>query len=94
MAAAHREAGIAFNSLWPRTLIATAAVENVVGGADRARTPEIMADAAYLLVTRPSRLRTGALLLDEDVLRESGVTDFSRYQPPGSAEPELDLFVD
>ena len=73
-------AGIASNALWPRTLIATAAVQNLLGGdaaMARARKPEIYADAAYAIVTRPSRECTGNTYLCEDVLVEEGVTDFS-----------------
>ena len=90
--------GIAFNSLWPRTIIATAAVQNLLGGDEamrRSRKPEIMADAAYAIFTRPSRECTGNLFLDEDVLAEEGVTDLAPYAYDG-ADGELipDLFVD
>ena len=73
-----REAGIASNALWPRTLVATAAVQNLLGGdaaMARARRPEIYADAAYAILTRPSRECTGNTYLCEDVLAEEGVTD-------------------
>jgi citronellol/citronellal dehydrogenase len=98
MAEEFREDGIAFNSLWPRTIIATAAVQNILGGDEamaRARTPEIYADAAHAVVTRPSRETTGNFFLCEDVLAEEGVTDLSRYSA-GGAEAELipDLFVE
>ncbi len=96
MAAEFAADGIAFNSLWPRTLIATAAVRNVVGGEAalaRARRPAIMADAAHRILTRPASERSGELLLDEDVLREAGVEDFSAYSVEPEAELELDLFV-
>jgi citronellol/citronellal dehydrogenase len=82
---------IASNALWPQTVIATAAVQNVLGGDDmmaRARTPEIMADAAYAIISRPSAERTGQQLIDEDVL--AGV-DLSQYGP---ADAMTDLFVD
>ena len=75
-----REAGIASNALWPRTLIATAAVQNLLGGdaaMARARSPELYADAAYAILTRPSRECTGNTYLCEDVLAEEGVTDLS-----------------
>ena len=75
-----REAGIASNALWPRTLIATAAVQNLLGGdaaMARARRPEVYADAAYAILTRPSRECTGNTYLCEDVLAEEGVTDLS-----------------
>jgi citronellol/citronellal dehydrogenase len=98
MAAEFADDGIAFNSLWPRTIIATAAVQNLLGGDEamrRARRPEIVADAAHAIVTRPSRECTGNLLLAEDVLAEAGVTDLSAYSYDGAAaEPLPDLFVD
>jgi citronellol/citronellal dehydrogenase len=92
--------GIAANTLWPRTTIATAAVQNILGG-DRimaaSRTPEIYADAAYAVLTRPSREVTGQTLIVEDVLEASGVTDFSRYAAvPGTPDEALfpDIFLD
>jgi len=88
--------GIAVNSLWPKTIIATAAVENLLGGAEalaRCRKPEIVADAAYAILTRPSRELTGRFFIDEDVLRAEGVTDFSKYAIDPSLEPALDIFV-
>jgi citronellol/citronellal dehydrogenase len=98
MAAEFAEDGIAFNSLWPRTIIATAAVQNLLGGDEamrRSRKPEIVADAAYAIVTRPSRECTGNLFLAEDVLAEEGVTDLTSYSY-GGADGELipDLFVE
>jgi citronellol/citronellal dehydrogenase len=92
-----REAGIASNALWPRTLIATAAVQNLLGGdaaMARARKPELYADAAYAIVTRPSRECTGNTYLCEDVLAEEGVTDFGPYMYVEDGEPQVDLFVD
>jgi citronellol/citronellal dehydrogenase len=92
-----REAGIASNALWPRTLIATAAVQNLLGGdaaMARARKPELYADAAYAVLTRPSRECTGHTYLCEDVLVEEGVTDFGRYMYVEGGEPQLDVFVD
>jgi citronellol/citronellal dehydrogenase len=92
-----REAGIASNALWPRTIIATAAVQNLLGGdaaMQRSRRPELYADAAYAIVTRPSRDCTGNTYLCEDVLAEEGVTDFSEYMYVDGAEPQVDLFVD
>ena len=85
--------GIAANSLWPRTTIGTAAVRNLLGGEvalRRARTPDIMADAAHAILTRDSRACSGNFYIDEDVLRDEGVTDFSRYLL-GGTEEELDL---
>jgi citronellol/citronellal dehydrogenase len=98
MAEEFRDDGIAFNSLWPRTLVATAAVQNLLGG-DAAmkgsRKPEIMSDAAHVILTRPARECTGNFFLAEDVLAEEGVTDFSAYSYGGSdAELITDLFVE
>lgn len=88
-----REHGIAANSLWPRTAIDTAAVRNVVGAGlvSHSRTPAIMADAAYEIVTQPSREYTGQFLIDDDVLEAAGVTDFSIYLNGGE---ESDLALD
>ena len=89
--------GIASNALWPRTLIATAAVQNLLGGEAamaRARRPELYADAAYAVITRPSRDCTGNAFLCEDVLAAEGVTDFDRYAYQPGTEPQADLFVD
>jgi citronellol/citronellal dehydrogenase len=94
----YREAGVAANCLWPRTTIATAAIRNIVGG-DAAmavsRRPEIMADAAYEVLTKPAREYTGQCLIDDEVLRASGVTDFARYRYEGVAEDDLnpDIFL-
>jgi citronellol/citronellal dehydrogenase len=89
--------GIASNTLWPRTIIATAAVQNLLGGEEamkRSRKPELYADAAYAVVTKPSREFTGRMLLCEDVLADEGVTDMERYAYVAGAEPQVDLFVD
>jgi citronellol/citronellal dehydrogenase len=90
--------GIAANALWPRTLVATAAVQNLLGGDEamaRSRRPEIVADAAHAVLTRDSRTCTGNLFLVEDVLAQEGVTDLSGYSYGGSdAELQADLFVD
>jgi citronellol/citronellal dehydrogenase len=98
MAAEFADDGIAFNSLWPRTIIATAAVQNLLGGDEamrRSRKPEIVADAAYAIVTRPSRECTGNLFLAEDVLAEEGVTDLTAYSyNGGDGELIPDLFVE
>ncbi|MGN7246865.1 SDR family oxidoreductase [Janibacter anophelis] len=80
-----REHGIAANSLWPRTAIATAAVQNLLGGDEtmaRSRSPQIMADAAHAVLTRDPAECTGRFLIDDDVLAEEGVTDLSVYGPP------------
>jgi citronellol/citronellal dehydrogenase len=88
--------GIAANSLWPRTLIATAAVRNLLGGEqamNQARTPEIVADAAHAILIRPARECTGNFFIDDEVLAEQGATDLSAYQA-GEGEPLIDLFLD
>lgn len=95
MAAEFRDAGIAVNALWPRTLIATDALNMIPGvSTQNARTPEIVADAAHAILTRPSREQTGGFLIDDAVLGKSGITDFEKYAvSPG--HPLLpDLFLD
>ena len=95
MAERYKEDGIAFNSLWPRTLIATAAVEFIVGGEEamkRSRTPAIMADAAYAIVTRDSRSFTGNFCIDDEVLGDD--VDLEAYKASPEAELQIDLFVD
>ena len=97
MAEEFRDDGVAFNSLWPRTLVATAAVQNLLGGdaaMARSRTPAIMADSAHAVLTRPSRECSGNFFLAEDVLAEEGVTDFDSYAAAPGAEPAVDLYVD
>jgi len=92
-----REFGIAANSLWPRTAIDTAAVRNVVGAGlvSHSRTPAIMADAAYEILTKPSREFTGQFLIDDDVLEDAGVTDFSVYLNGGTEDQlALDFWVE
>src|SRR4051812_7540738 len=96
MAEEFREDGIAVNALWPRTMIATAAVQNLLGGDEamkRSRRPEIVADAAHAILTRSSREVTGNFYIDDEVLAEEGVDDLAAY---GYAEGELalDLFLD
>ena len=96
MAEEFRKDGIAVNSLWPLTAIDTAAVRNVLGGdamAKMSRSPEIVADAAHAILTRPSREATGNFYIDELVLMEEGVSDFSVYGPEGGGEPVADFFV-
>lgn len=88
--------GIAVNALWPRTAIATSAVQNLLGGDEsvkHCRTPEIVVDAAYLILTRPSREFTGHFCIDDEVLASAGITDLDRYAiTPG--EPFMpDFFV-
>lgn len=92
-----RADGIAANSLWPRTAIDTAVIRNVFGEELRGRTrsPRIVADAAYAIVTRPSRELTGQFLIDDDVLESTGVTDFSQYLNGGREEDlALDAWVE
>jgi citronellol/citronellal dehydrogenase len=87
---------IAVNALWPRTAIATAAVQNLLGGdATMAgcRTPEIMADAAYIILTALSTERTGNFFVDDDVLASTGVTDLSKYAVTPGAALVPDFFV-
>jgi len=91
-----RPQGIAVNALWPRTLIATAAVQNLLGGAEmmrRGRKPEIVADAAYAVFTKPSREFTGNFLIDDNFLAANGVTDFERYRVDPTQELATDFFV-
>ena len=93
-----RDAGIAANSLWPRTTIATAAVANLLGGDEAlagSRTPAIMADAAHAVLVRDPRTCTGHFFLDEEVLAQEGMTDLDRYRAvPGGGPLETDLFLD
>ncbi|TMU98154.1 MULTISPECIES: SDR family oxidoreductase [unclassified Streptomyces] len=89
--------GVAANSLWPRTTIATAAVHNLLGGTaatQRSRTPQIMADAAYAILTRDSLTCTGNLFTDEEVLVSEGITDLSGYRLSDREEDlDLDFFL-
>lgn len=94
-AAEYADAGIAFTCLWPETYIATSAVANSPDAEqliDKARSPQIMADAAMEILRRPAADVTGQCCIDADVLAEAGVTDFSRYG--GGTEPLMDFFVD
>ncbi len=96
MAAEFADEGVAVNALWPRTAIATAAINMIGGPAMMAgcRTVEIMADAAHLILTRDSRNCTGNFFLDEDLLREAGTTDFARYSVTPGATLIPDFFLD
>jgi citronellol/citronellal dehydrogenase len=88
---------IAVNSLWPRTLVATAAVNMLMGqaGMEMSRTPAIMADAAYEIVTSDPQQFTGKHIVDEYLLRERGVTDFKPYNNfSGEGEPALDFYIE
>ena len=90
MAEEFRPAGIAVNALWPRTAIATSAVNNLLGGEAamaHSRLPAIMADAAYAILCRPSRSCTGNFLIDDAVLQEEGITDLRPYQ----VDPQKDV---
>ena len=95
LAAEWKDAGVAFNSLWPRTVIRTAALNQLPGVDERrCRTPEIVADAAHVILTREARSFTGHFCIDEDVLREAGVTDFSGYAVDPREELLTDLFLE
>ena len=92
-----RPLGIAANSLWPRTLVATAAIEHLLGGDDifqHARHPTIVADAAHVILTSDCRNTTGQFFIDEEVLREQGVSDFDIYAVNAANQPRIDLFVE
>jgi citronellol/citronellal dehydrogenase len=92
-----RGQGIAANALWPRTTIATAAIQNLLGGdmmMKRSRWPSIMADAAHWILTQPSRECSGNFFLDEDILRDKmGKADLSEYAVDPSQELQVDFFV-
>ena len=91
-----RGKGIAVNALWPRTVIATAAVQNLLGGdavIRASRKPEIMADAAYAVFSTPSRELTGRFLIDDTFLAEHGVTDFEQYRVDPTQKLASDFFV-
>ncbi len=96
MAEELRDRGVGVNALWPRTLVATAAL-NLLGGEETARhgrTPQIVADAAVAILRRPSRSCTGNFFIDEDVLREEGVLDLERYAVAPGESLMPDLFLD
>jgi citronellol/citronellal dehydrogenase len=91
-----KENGVAANCLWPRTIIATAAVQNLLGGDEamaKSRTPEIVADAAREILVRDPAECTGNAFIDDEALAEAGITDLSKYSEPG-AELQLDIFVE
>jgi citronellol/citronellal dehydrogenase len=97
LAEEYRAHGIACNALWPRTTIATAAVEFALGGPQmmrRSRKPEIVADAAHVILTRPARECTGQFFIDDSVLAEAGVRDFTHYSVEPGAVLLGDLFID
>jgi citronellol/citronellal dehydrogenase len=91
-----RSRGIAVNALWPRTTIATAAVRNLLGGeqmAQASRTPEILADAAWMIFNKPAREFSGRFLIDDTFMAGEGVTDFTRYRVDPSVPLMPDFFV-
>jgi len=97
MAEEFKNQGIGVNALWPQTAIATAAVQNLLGGDEmvsRSRTPEIMSDAAHIILTRPAKDCSGNFFIDEELLRDQGVTDFDKYAVDPSKELIEDFFVD
>ena len=96
MSAEFKKHGIAVNSLWPLTAVDTAAVRNVLGGdalAKMSRTPDILSDAAHIILTKPSGEFTGQFVIDEEILRAEGVTDFSQYAPGYDGPLAGDFFV-
>ena len=96
MAEEFKEKGIAVNALWPRTAIATAAVKNILGGDELvkvSRTPEIMADAAHVILTKDSKEFTGNFCIDDNLLADNGVTDFSKYAEVPFSQLAPDFFV-
>lgn len=97
MAEEFKNDGIAINTVWPKTAIATAAFEMLVNESnDYARKPEIMADAVYALICKDSKSITGKFLIDEEILRNEGITDFTDYacNPENKDNLMLDLFID
>jgi citronellol/citronellal dehydrogenase len=91
-----RPKGIAVNALWPRTTIATAAIKNLLGGdavIKMSRTPEILADAAYMIFQKPAKSFTGNFLIDDTFLAGEGVTDFDKYRVDPSQPLQVDFFV-
>ena len=87
--------GVAVNALWPRTIIATDALNMIPGVLlERCRKPTIVADAAHAVLTRPAKGFAGRFLIDEDVLREAGITDLSSYAMDPAKSPLPDLFLD
>lgn len=96
MAEEFKEEGVAVNALWPRTAVATAAIKNALGGdsiMNISRSPEIMADAAHVILTKNSREFTGNFCIDDNLLADNGVTNFSQYAEVPFAELAPDFFV-
>ena len=97
MAEEFRASGVAINALWPRTVIATAALQMIPGAeVERCRTPEIMADAAHAVLTRDARdpANTGNFYIDDEVLTAAGITDLSAYAVQPGARLRTDIFLD
>jgi len=96
-AAEFASSGVAANCLWPRTIIATAAIQNLLGGDQamaRARIPEVMADAAHHVLVQEASGYSGRCLIDDEVLAEAGVTDLSPYSSGDRSELQRDIFLD
>ena len=96
MSAEFKEQGVAVNALWPRTAVATAAVANLLGGEAairRCRKPEIMSDAAHVILTSDSRKNTGNFYIDDDVLGKAGVTNFDKYAVDPTQPLQPDFFL-
>ncbi len=96
MAEEFRDDKIAVNALWPRTVIATSAVRNLLGGKSaikHSRKPEIVADAAYIILTKPSTECTGNFFIDDEVLIENGITDLSKYSTVPNEKLTPDFFL-
>ena len=92
-----KQSKIAANALWPKTTIATAAVQNLLGGdflMQMSRTPEIVAEAAFHILTRPSTECTGNFFIDEDVLKQEGIVDFEKYAVNPKQKLMTDIFLD
>lgn len=97
MAAEFARHGVAANSLWPRTIIGTAAITNLLGAdavVQSSRRPEILADAAYAILCRPAKETSGNFYIDDEVLAEEGVTDLSGYAASADAVLQTDIFLD
>jgi citronellol/citronellal dehydrogenase len=96
MAAEFADDGIAFNALWPRTGVATAAIRNALAGDEgmkHCRTTDILSDAAYLIFNKPAKRFTGRFLIDDTFLAENGVTDFDKYRVDPTKDLMPDFFV-
>ena len=96
MAEEFKDDGVAVNALWPRTAIATAAIKTALGGdaiMNISRSPEIMGDAAYVILTKNSRVFTGNFCIDDNLLAENGVEDFSQYAEAPFEQLAPDFFV-